>query len=162
MVKSWRNSATCSWEWFRRSSKIGGCFVMGIVIRLLRHIPAYLLLTYTDERNPKMFHGLRRFVPSEKTNWPARAIPTLWPQRWPLFCRLPRQRSAAEEQNPGVAKAWNWCLENAGYLRLHSPFRVSRLPAFWCKRVSISIGTCAARAPLRWRRADPSREGCLK
>jgi hypothetical protein len=21
------------------------------------------------------------------------------------------------EQNPGVAKAWNWCLENASYLR---------------------------------------------
>lgn len=35
---------------------------MGIVIRLLRHIPASLLLTYTDERNAKMFHGFARFV----------------------------------------------------------------------------------------------------
>lgn len=35
---------------------------MGIVIRLLRHIPAYVLLTYTDERNSKMFHGFERFV----------------------------------------------------------------------------------------------------
>jgi len=162
MVKSWRNSATCSWEWFRRSSKIGGCFVMGIVIRLLRHIPAYLLLTYTDERNPKMFHGLRRFVLSEKTNWPARRSRLCGHSGGLSFAGSRGSGGAAEEQNPGVAKAWNWCLENAGYLRLHSPFRVSRLPAFWCKRVSISIGTCAARAPLRWRRADPSREGCLK
>lgn len=37
---------------------------MGIVIRLLRHIPASLLLTYTDERNAKMFHGFARFVHS--------------------------------------------------------------------------------------------------
>jgi hypothetical protein len=35
---------------------------MGIVIRLLRHIPASLLLIYTDERNAKMFHGFERFV----------------------------------------------------------------------------------------------------
>ena len=35
---------------------------MGIDIRLLRHIPASVLLTYTDERNAKMFHGFERFV----------------------------------------------------------------------------------------------------
>src|SRR6516162_11014407 len=72
MVKSWRNSATCSCEWFRRSSKIGGCFVIGIVIRLLRHIPAYLLLTYKDERNAKMFHVFERFVhrPADKLACP--------------------------------------------------------------------------------------------
>jgi hypothetical protein len=29
---------------------------------LLRHMPAYFLLTYKDERNRKMFHRLRQFV----------------------------------------------------------------------------------------------------
>src|SRR6516225_6185494 len=100
MVKSWRNSATCSWEWFRRSSKIGGCFVMGIVIRLLRHIPAYLLLTYTDERNPKMFHGLRRFVPRSNRQIGLHGDPDSVATRWPLFCRLPRQRRCGRGAEP--------------------------------------------------------------
>src|SRR5712691_9346985 len=36
--KSWRNSAICSCEWFRRSSTRGGCFGTDIVIMFLRHI----------------------------------------------------------------------------------------------------------------------------
>src|SRR2546429_1484239 len=44
---------------------------MGIVIVLHRHIPASLFLTYTDERNPKMFHGCNNLCPPliDKLAW---------------------------------------------------------------------------------------------
>jgi len=93
---------------------------MGIVIVLHRHIPASLFLTYTDERNPKMFHGCNNLCPPliDKLAWGGQlyggqrglSLQGLSAAAAPPMCRTP------------VAGDEIWCLEKASYLRLHSHF----------------------------------------
>src|SRR5207249_7544399 len=96
---------------------------MGIVIVLHRHIPASLFLTYTDERNPKMFHGCNNLCPPliDKLAWEANSIGDHGVLGLP---GLSAGAAAAEWRAP-VAGGGVWWFGEAGYFRLHSDFGVS-------------------------------------
>ena len=53
-----RSSASCSGEWFRRSSRRGGCFGIVVSISTLFALQLIAFLTYKDVKNGQMFHGL--------------------------------------------------------------------------------------------------------
>jgi len=95
---------------------------MGIVIRLLRHIPAYVLLTYTDERNAKMFHGLQRFLRRPVAKLACRGSQLYTVNGASVFASFFGSGGAADVPELGVARAWNSRLENASCLRLQSHF----------------------------------------
>jgi len=73
---------------------------MGIVIVLHRHIPASLFLTYTDERNPKMFHGCNNLCPPliDKLAWGGQLYGG---QRGLGFAGSLGSGGAADMQDPG-------------------------------------------------------------